>query len=477
MRSKTLAGLARGPFCVVEVGSEWVKVAKIRNGVVEVVAASTFDPVKGDGSSALKLLASENKFTGLPALALVPRQAVNIRMLDLPSQDKAEIRDMVDLQATKQTPYTREEVLVDYRAAASDRPGYTHVVLAIVQRSVLRHRYYLIEEAGMKLAQVSVSSEALLNWVRLAVPAAEGTVAVLDVDAGCSEIAIVGPSGLLFSRGILTGADHIAGGDSKSVDRLVDEVRRGIDVVRGEVRDLAIGKLVVTGAVQGDGALAERLSQVLEIPCVRRESMSVLPDPPARVAGPAGRPFSMTAVAGAAASPSDLALNLIPESVLARQTVVVRGRQLAAMASLAMAAMVLGSLAAMVHYQASRHRLTGIEAVLEGQKPAVVRTERRQEIIEVVRQRQAGRSDPLRVLRDINVVVPQGVVLESVDINRAQGQVTVAGTAPSIKDIRGMVGSMEQTALLRDVKEGNATTLDKSQRYRFQIVAGVEKKP
>jgi Tfp pilus assembly protein PilN len=63
------------------------------------------------------------------------------------------------------------------------------------------------------------------------------------------------------------------------------------------------------------------------------------------------------------------------------------------------------------------------------------------------------------------------------DVNNAQGQVTVAGTAQSLKDIRGMVGNLEQSGLFRDVREGNDTTLDKSQRYRFQLVAGVEKAP
>jgi hypothetical protein len=40
VRSDALTGLARGPFCVVEVGNEWVKVAKVRHGVVESVAAA-----------------------------------------------------------------------------------------------------------------------------------------------------------------------------------------------------------------------------------------------------------------------------------------------------------------------------------------------------------------------------------------------------------------------------------------------------
>lgn len=474
MSSDALGFLPRGPFCVVEVGNDWIKVAKVRHGTVESVAAAPFDPVKGDGSAALRTLVAGHGYAGLPAVALVPRQSVNIRMVELPSQDAAEIRDMVDLQATKQTPYTRDEVLVDYRASTSDRHGYTHVTLVIVQRSVLRHRYYLIEEAGLRLVQVSVSSEALLNWTRLAVPASEGTVAVLDVDSACSEVAIVGRAGLIFSRGIQTGSDNLIADPAGSAARLAGEVRRGIDVVRAEVRDLAIGRLVVTGAVPGEGGFVESLSQELGIPCVHRESLAVLRGPLAQVSGPAGRRFSVTAIAGAAAAPAELSFNLIPESVLARATVTARGRQLATMAALILATMVLASLAAMVRHTVASSRLARVEGELSAMKPAVVRTERRREIVEVVRRRQEGRNVPLEVLREVTRAVPQGVSLESVDVSKSQPAVTVAGTAPSIRDIRTMVGNLEQSPFLRDVREGNATTLDKAQRYRFQLVASAE---
>jgi Tfp pilus assembly protein PilN len=466
--------LSRGTYCVVEVGSEWVKVARARHGVVEAVAVSALDPAKTDGLAVLRSMVRENRLSGLPAIALVPRQSVNIRMLELPSQDAAEIRDMVDLQATKQTPYSREEVLVDYRASASDRSGYTHVTLAIVQRSILRHRYCLLEDAGLKVVQMSVSSEGILNWARLAVPASEGTVAVLDVDEASSEIAIVGQAGLLFSRGIQTGATALNDRAAGVAERLADEVKRGIDVVRGEMRDLSINRLVVTGAVRSGGDVVEKLSRELGTPCIQRESLSVLHGTPPNITGPADRKFSVTALAGAAASPSELSFNLIPESVLARKTVAARGRQLATMAALFLAAMVLGSLAAMVRYTDSRERLRRVDEQLSSQKQAVLRTEQRQEIVEVVRRRQQGRDAPLEMLREINRAVPQGVALDSVEVNKAQNSIVVAGTAPSIRDIRGLVGSLEQSPLFRDVREGNATTLDKSQRYRFQLLAVAE---
>lgn len=474
MRNESLAGLARGTYCIVEVGSDWVKVAKVRNGTVELVAAAEFDAVKGDGSDVLRTLVGEHRLTGLPSVALVPRQSVNIRMLELPSQDVSEIRDMVDLQATKQTPYSREEVLLDYSAAASDRPGYTHAVLVIVQRSVLRHRYYMLEEAGLRLVQMSVSSEALVNWTRLAVPAPEGVVAVLNVDSGSSEVAIVGPSGLLFSRGIQTGADDLAGGEAGVSDRLVEEVKRGMDVVRGEVRDLAIGRLVVTGAVRPDGGILERLSEVLGVPCLHRESLSVARGMTSGAVQPSTARFSLAALAGAASSPSQLSFNLIPESVLARQTVTVRGRQLAGMVALLIACLVLASLSFMVRYVAGRERLRSLEEAFEARRPAAERTERRREVIEVVQRRQAGRALPLEMLREITQVVAQGVSLDAVDVNKAQGLLAIAGTAQSMKDIRGIVSGLEQSPLFCNVREGNATTLDKSQRYRFQLVASLE---
>jgi Tfp pilus assembly protein PilN len=137
---------------------------------------------------------------------------------------------------------------------------------------------------------------------------------------------------------------------------------------------------------------------------------------------------------------------------------------------------VLGSMAATVRYVAQQRRWEDLKARADARHADVQQTERRQEIAQVVARRQAMRAGPIELLREIHRLAPESVALDLVDVNAEQDQVSVNGTAVSIKDIRGFVGNLEQSSLIRDVKEGNATTLDaKSQRYRFQLAAQIER--
>ena len=66
-------------------------------------------------------------------IIILPRNQVTIRNLELPSVDQDEIRDIINIQTGKQTPFARDEVIEDYRLVGSSRQRYTKVLLAIVQ--------------------------------------------------------------------------------------------------------------------------------------------------------------------------------------------------------------------------------------------------------------------------------------------------------------------------------------------------------
>jgi len=465
-------------FGVIELGNEWIKVARVRRAsrgaVIEAAGAAPHDLVAGDAPAVLGLLVREHKLAELPIYGLLPRQAVNIRILELPSRDPKEIADMVDLQSTKLTPYTREEALVDYRATPSERAGYTRALLLIVQRSVLRHRYSLLEEAGLRVNQFSVCSEALCNWSRVTLGDLDPAAVVVDIDATGSEVAVVDRCGLRFSRGVLVGAEQLAGGCGAR-ERLIEEVRRGIDIVKGEVHELTIGRVVLTGAAGVPRDLGADLAKALGIACERQESLTAV-KADAQGAEAAQR-VSLTSLAGVALAPAELAFSLVPESAVARMTLSSRAAQLATLAALLMAVLVLGSMAATVRYVSRQRRWDEMKQKLDSRQADVQQTERRQELAQTVARRERVRGGVLALIHEVHRLVPEAAVaLDQVDVNAGQDQVSVSGSAASMKDIRGFVGSLEQSALLRDVKEGNATTLDsKTQRYRFQLTAQIER--
>ena len=196
MNSEQKTSRSGRPVVVVEIGSDWFKIIQAessRTGLtLSRVHVEKFGAVGSVLARGIAGAYKKHRFARIPVLACLPRQMANIRVIDLPSTQPAEITDMVDLQAAKQTPYSREEIVFDYRIVGGGREGYTRVMLAIVQRSVLRQRFSLLEEAGLEVEGMSISSEGVFNWARREVaPTDSDTVAILDVDSFYADFIVI----------------------------------------------------------------------------------------------------------------------------------------------------------------------------------------------------------------------------------------------------------------------------------------------
>jgi len=464
---------------VVEIGADRVKLLQFekRGSGIALARAHVrkFDAVSEDLSEAVRAAVKEGKFARVPILAALPRQMVNIRMLELPSTEPGEIADMVDLQAGKQTPYSRDQVLCGYRALGSGRDGYTRVMLAIVQRSVLRERYAVLEEAGLDVRRMSVTTEGLLNWYAFGGQDGAGTTALLDVDAAYTDFTVVARSGLAFTRSIMIGADQLLEAFDDWRERFVREVKRSLDLCRGEAQGAAPDRLVLCGAsVEALGpALAEAVDLTIDV----RTGLAGAGQT-SRVTGLDGgdaRAASLTAAIGMAIAPNALVLNLVPDVVRMRKQLHRRARRAAVFVSLAMAALVSASFFGLTKLALARERLATLTTAVEAAEPGVDRVERMQDLVRVVRERQDPRFAAIRVLTEIHRVVPAGIYFKGIEIDRSGRRVQLSGSAGSTRELRALVSSLEQSPLFEGAREGGTTTLNpRTNRYEFEVLCSLE---
>ncbi|MBM4142724.1 MAG: hypothetical protein FJ225_03890 [Lentisphaerae bacterium] len=484
-----MSGSSSGSVVVVEISNDWLKIAQAvpqRGGVaLAKLHLQRFETL--DGSLAGAVSAAFDRL-GIPrsgVVACLPRQVVNVRMLELPSTDPSEIADMVELQAGKQTPYSRDEIVSDYRIVGSRREGYSRIVLAIVQRSALRQRFSILEEAGLDVDTMSVSSEGLLNWLRAVAPA-EGTRAVLDVDSYFSDLSVVSGGQLLFTRGILVGANQLVDDADRWSGKLVDEIRRSLDAFRGEAPGSPLSGLIVTGAAAAVDGLGARLGEALGMEVGTMDSLRVAARRPAEPALGEGdfRRVSLTALIGMALAPGRLQLNLVPDSVRMRKGLALKARSLATLGILLMSALVAASLLANVRIFMLRERLAGIRREYARTAPAAAEVESMRQMVDLIRERQDKRLAAVAVLNAIHAGVPENVLLDQVSLERggpeadSAGTAVVEGTAAQRRDISRLIKNLESAAEFRDVREGGSTAADsRTQRYRFRIVCAMENEP
>lgn len=144
----------------VEIGNEWLKICIHRDSRFHESTPRLFMRKNADSgetvTQTITRIFKDQKIGRCPIIAYLPRHVIAaVRILKLPSTNPAEIRDMVDLQIGKLTPFSKEEIIVSYRVIEALADGYTQVMLIIARRdSIINGIIAPLREAGVNVDRV-----------------------------------------------------------------------------------------------------------------------------------------------------------------------------------------------------------------------------------------------------------------------------------------------------------------------------------
>src|SRR6185295_14827673 len=278
--SRRMAGSSAGVrTTVLSLDSQWLKVIQGEPSgrgvrITHVLAC----PVQGDTPEQVEARLRK----AWPADAAAPRELLlanpthlsTIRIFSLPSTDPKEIRDIVDLQAEKHTPYAKEEILTDFKILSRERKGYSRVLRAIAHQDVVRRAVRLSDSLAWSFERVGCELEGLIAWYRLikrsgaAASAAKGAGATLlvDIDSSTSTLVALMDEQPLFQRSLATGFEQLHGDPAQAGERLVGELQRSIEVFEAEAGATRIQDVVVTGPVEKLIEFKGRIERTLDLP-------------------------------------------------------------------------------------------------------------------------------------------------------------------------------------------------------------------
>jgi Tfp pilus assembly protein PilN len=218
------------------------KVSMIR--AIDIASLSDEDITKKVSSLALEL-----KINSRYLILSIPRHFTTTRNLDLPSANPLEIKDMIELQIGKQTPYASDEVVKDYQILGSNADGYSRVLLVIVHRDIVGRYFKILESAGLKVQKVSFGSEGLLNWKSLVYReklAAGKAHILIEVDYDTSDFEVVLNDKLVFGRSISLGFSQLPGQLELWQKKFVEEINHSIYAYQNEIMSKEIDKIIIS---------------------------------------------------------------------------------------------------------------------------------------------------------------------------------------------------------------------------------------
>ncbi len=343
--SKDLRQMFSWPFQVnrqrtivaVESGGEWLKLAHVEispKGKKIVKLAARTVVLQEDLSKMLVDLVNDGLIPKDSVLISIPRNLVTVRILQLPSTDPQELKEMINLQAVKQTPFLKDEIIADFQVIRSNPEGFTDVVLVTTHRSVSNAALKILDDAHLQAEGIRLSTQGVLNTYRL-MQGSTGDeenepVAIVDIDSSFSDFMVILNGQISFTKALSVGPAKLLASGEKEIEKFTEEIQRAVDIYGNEGIGRRITKLVITGAEIDLTGLIPRLREKLRLPVERVSLMDNIAGVSECLDLPEGQrgAVSFAAVLGLAWNPDGAKFDLAPQEVRMREALAEKGRAL-----------------------------------------------------------------------------------------------------------------------------------------------------
>lgn len=384
-------------------------------------------------------------------LIVNPTHLSTIRIFSLPSTDPKEIRDIVELQAEKHTPYAKEEILTGFRITERDRAGYSRVLLLIAHHDVVQRSCHLVELTGLTLDRVGCELEGLVNWYHLVKRDASGNASmIVDVDSGTTTVLVVQRGQPQFHRSLAFGAEQLETDPAGVGERLVNELQRSLEAIEAEGGIAKVQDLLLTGRsgrLEGLKVLmGERLNLPVTMasPFAGREASEAVNATSQRLPE-----VSFASLVGLAVAPSQI--DLTPQATKLRQVFEARAKALVMLGCQGFGLLILLSLLVMGRTQKEHRYYEALRQVYALSAPQALKVEEALQQMEFVKARMHRRGRLLDAVAAMAKFSPPGVGWTG--LTMTDEGVILKGTSVELPKIYEFIAALNSVPLFSDVEE------------------------
>ncbi len=442
----------------IEIGDEYLKLAYSRplKDSLELQAAG-YVHIKGADAGAvsdeIRSFAKKNRIKGSQALNVIPSRFAITKNIEIPSTDKKEIKEIIDLQAGRHTPYSRDEIIMDYGEIGLFHERYTKIFLVILKKDIVTSRYEQIKSAGFTAAHASLSCEGLIQWLTSQPEGRDVTapLAMIHIDADATDF-IVGKNGtLIYMRSIPARAKD-AFKDEEAGKRFFDEIKKSIESYHAENVDEPPQSVYVTGMVPETEKVIsglERAAGVQVSPLSYAERLKG--NAVTTVLEESRATLSLLTPVAAAYTSDTAALNLIPGDVKLRRELKTRAKKTMTIAVLSMTALLIFCAVLITN---TFMRSLYLKKIMMSYTDENEEAEELREISDrtgLIKMFLGKKGRALRIVTELFQAIPREIYLSSLSFKQ-DGSLTFTGTADSMSRVFSLVTDLENNTFFKNVK-------------------------
>ncbi|MDQ7843059.1 MAG: type IV pilus assembly protein PilM [Armatimonadota bacterium] len=223
-------------------------------------------------SGALRMLLRASGIRGRRAVISVTGQNVLARILRLPPIPADEVKQAIRWEAERHLPFPVEEAVLDAQVVGEvtdDGQRQLEVLLAAAPETVALTCIETVEEAGLQVEAVELSALAMVR--ALSRREHPGVVAMVNLGASTTEVAVVRGGVPQFTRTIAEGVEGLAEGGETAIiegrlDAVVSQLRRSFDFYRVQYGRAQIDQILLCGGGARADGVDRHLALEMEIP-------------------------------------------------------------------------------------------------------------------------------------------------------------------------------------------------------------------
>jgi hypothetical protein len=450
-------------YLTVSINDGIVKISQATSsGNIERVARASFTPTAGgdEAARALKsLLSSFNRKASV--LCVVPANAATAKSIEVPSTDPEEIKSIINLQASRHTPYSKEEVLIGHINLGINASNNTRLLLVIVHRDMVKERISILEKAGLDVDQVLFAPEAqarfyakALNLKKEAAPSG-----IIDFSLNTTSYIVISKGSLGFVRHIPIGIKALMEGADAAL-KLQDEFKKSMDAFTQEDGGDAPVSYVVTTAHEAVGNILPVLEENLKVTFKVNAFVNFIKAPEVqrkKLKNDFSDDSFLDAVAPAS-TVSKCEINLMPEEMILKKTVERQSKEASKSGVAAVIIMVLVGAMIMTNiYFKDTFLNRNLRQQFAPQKAQVQKLQEQMNKVKLVRGYIQGRMVTLDIIHELYRITPHTVYLNNIVMDE-DGTVTIDGISDSMSQVFSYVKSLNDSTAFKEAKTKSTST-------------------
>lgn len=468
----------------IDLNEEFLKIVHVRiTGLKREVANLISREVRGmaddDVTAFIAQTVTDLKLANPRTFIGVPLHAVITRSIEIPSRDPEEIREIVSLQASRHTPYSRSEIIIDTLTLGIVRENYTKVLLVIVPRELVTRQTKIIERANLRLEKVLFPPEGICQACSkiLGIENSDAATAVVHMDTTFTSFTVIQRNKVLFVRGISIGAEHLLEEKDIYSDRFVDELQKSLESYVMDEAGPKPSQLLLTGVAAETTDLDDLFSETLHIPIRHQTYFNhfAISDKAKEVAS-SSKLISFFNLIAPLLLFDKVKLDLVSEDRKLKMQLEKRGRDMMKTGIFMMVflALVFVLVAAKVYFKSTY--LANLKSRYKTAESDAKQLEQQFLKTQVIKDYLGNRGRSLETLIELYDVLPKDLRLS--DIKYEDGErFAVKGTSKTMASVFAFVSNLDKSSKFKNVKTKYVTTRNEDgvDVADFEIDANVKK--